>query len=145
MTNTTIRRGTAAHAAGTLVVLYAITFLLGAVLHLGVAIPLGVTVLTEPVIIPAAIVESFCALGLAISGYALFARKRWAWLATIAAHGFALAGVLLGMAALAAGRGPSTVLNNAYHLTMLVLLAGGLVTLATGVGRRALASTDAAS
>jgi len=81
-------------------VLYAITIRLGAVLHLGVAIPLGATVLTEPVIIPAAIVESFYALGLAISGYALFARKRWAWLATIAAHGFALAGVLLGMAAL---------------------------------------------
>ena len=145
MTNTTIRRGTAANAAGALVVLYAITFLLGAVLHLGFAIPLGVTVLTEPIIIPAAIVESLCGLGLAISGYALFARRPWAGLATVVAHGFALAGVLLGMAALAAGRGPSTELNYAYHLTMLVLLAGGLVILPTRLARRALGRTDVAS
>jgi hypothetical protein len=38
---TTRRRATLATAVGILAVLYAITFLLGALLHLGVQVPLG--------------------------------------------------------------------------------------------------------
>src|SRR5215217_9269031 len=49
--------------------------------------------------------------------------------AITAAHAFALGGVLLGMAALAVGAGPSTELNTVYHRVMLVALVAGLVLL----------------
>ncbi|HWB71565.1 MAG TPA: hypothetical protein VG452_05040 [Egibacteraceae bacterium] len=123
---------------GVLAVLYAITFFLGAWLHLGARIPLGFAVLEEPRILPAGIVETLCGLALAVSGYAVLTGKTWAWRAAVGAHGFALAGVLLGMAALAAGRGPSTELNNAYHLTMLAFLGAGLVVLLTRPARAVL-------
>jgi len=42
-----------AMTVGILAVLYAVTFLTGALLHLGVRIPLGFTVLAEPRIFPA--------------------------------------------------------------------------------------------
>ena len=54
---TTRRRVTLATAVGILAVLYAVTFLLGALVHLGVRIPLGFTVLAEPRIYPATVVE----------------------------------------------------------------------------------------
>lgn len=57
------------------------------------------------------IVEGLCGLFLAVSAYALFTRRTWAWPAATAAHVFALAGVLLGISAIAAGRGPHTLLN----------------------------------
>jgi uncharacterized membrane protein SpoIIM required for sporulation len=41
----------------------------------------------------------------------------------------ALCGVLLGMAALAAGRGPRTASNDLYHHIMLSLIAASLVVL----------------
>lgn len=123
---------------GVLLLLYALTFALAAALHLGAPIPLGGGVLTEPRILPAAIVESLCALALAISGYGVLARKDWAWRATVGAHALALAGVLMGIAALAAGRGPSTALNTAYHLTMMMVFGAGLALLPTRAARRAL-------
>lgn len=132
------RRRAVGTTVGLLSALYAVTFILGAGLHLGAQVPLGVGVLTEPRILPAAVVESLCGLALAASAYGVLTRKAWAWPATVGAHGVALAGVLLGMAALAAGRGPSTELNNAYHLTMVVLLAAGLALLATRPARAAL-------
>jgi hypothetical protein len=51
-------RTAAATAFGILVTLYALTFFVGALLHLGVRIPLGFAVLAEPRIIPAAIYRS---------------------------------------------------------------------------------------
>jgi hypothetical protein len=88
----------------------ALTFLLAALLHLG--IPLG---FSEPRIIPAAIVEGLCGLLLAVSTYAVVTRTRLAWGAALAAHLFAVAGVLLGIASLALGLGKSTVANTIYH------------------------------
>src|SRR5437870_1531466 len=81
-----------------LVVLEAIVFFLAALMHLGVALPVG---FTEPVIIPAAIVEGLIALFMVVSAYALLTRRTWAWLATVFAHAFAIAGILLGITALA--------------------------------------------
>jgi hypothetical protein len=127
---------------GVLAALYAVTFFLGAVLHLGVRIPVGFAVLAEPRIFPATIVEGLCGLFLAVGAYATLSRKAWAWPAVTAAHAFAMGGVLLGIAALAMGGGPSTELNTIYHRVMLVALAAGLVLLLTPAGRAALGRGD---
>jgi len=104
-------------------------------LHLGVRIPAGATSLAEDRIFPASIVEGHCGLFRTIGAYAALAGRTWAWPALSAAHGFALGGVLLGVAALAVGAGPSTELNEVYHRAMLVALAAGLVLLLASVER----------
>ena len=142
---TTRPRTPLATTVGILAVLYAATFFLGALLHLGVRIPLGFAVLAEPRIIPATIVEGLCGLGLAVGGYAVLAGKSWAWSAVTGAHAFALGGVLLGITALALGGGPSTELNTIYHRVMLVALVAGLGFLLTRVGRVALGRNDRGS
>ena len=83
-------RTTLATAVGALAVLYAVTFCLGALLHLGVRIPLGFAVLAEPRIVPATIVEGLCGLGLAVGAYAVLSGRSWAWAAVTGAHAFAL-------------------------------------------------------
>ena len=80
MIETTIRsRAAVATVVGALVVFEAITFLLAALLHLGARIPLGFTVLAEPAIVPATIVEGLAGLVLAVAAYAVFTRRAWAW------------------------------------------------------------------
>jgi hypothetical protein len=111
----------------------AVTFLLAALLHLG--IPLG---LSEPRIIPAAIVEGLCGLFLAVSAYAVAARTTWAWGTALAANLFAMAGVLLGITALNLGAGPSTEANTIYHWVILGVLIVVLVLLVTPGARAAL-------
>lgn len=125
-------------AVGVLSVIYAVTFFSGALLHLGWRIPLGFTVLAEPRIIPATVVEGLCGLALAAAAFAVFTRMRWAWTAALAAHAFALGGVLLGVTALALGAGPSTELNTIYHRVMLVALVAVLALLLSPPGRTAL-------
>jgi hypothetical protein len=124
-------------AVGILSAVYAVTFFCGALLHLGVQIPLGAAVLAEPTILPAAIVESLCGLALSIGAWAVLARWNRAWTAVFAAHAFALGGVLLGVSALALGAGPSTDLNTMYHRVMLVGLVAVLALLLTPAGRAA--------
>jgi hypothetical protein len=136
------RRTTLATMIGVLAALYAVTFLLGALLHLGVRIPLGLAVLAEPRILPATVVEGLCGLFLAVGAYAALSRKSWAWPTITAAHAFAVGGVLLGMAALAVEAGPSTELNTTYHRVMLAALVGGLALLLTPAGRAALGRGD---
>lgn len=121
-----------------LTALDAATFCVGSVAHLGGEIPLGVATLAEPRIVPATIVEGLCGLALATSAWAQFTRRPWAWAATVGAHAVALGGVLLGMGALAAGRGPRTPLNDTYHLTMVAVLSGTLALLASSTGKAAL-------
>ena len=118
-----------------LIVLEAITFLLATLLHLGIQFPLG---FSEPRIIPAAIVEGLCGIFLAVSAYAMFAHRSWAWWGAIAAHVFAVAGVLLGITALALGAGPSTEANTIYHRVILAVLVVVLALLATPGARAAL-------
>ena len=143
---TTRRRATLATALGVLAALYAVTIFVGALLHLGVRVSLGFAVLAEPRILPATIVvEGLCRLFLAVGAYATLTRKTRAWTAITAAHAFVLGGVLLGMAALAVGAGPSTGLNDIYHRVMLAALAAGLVLLLTPVGRAALGRGDRGS
>jgi hypothetical protein len=111
----------------------ALTFLLAALVHAG--IPLG---FSEPRIIPATIVEGLCGLFLAVSTYAVVARTRLAWGAALAAHLFAVAGVLLGIISLALGAGPSTVANTIYHRVILGVLVLVLLGLSTPAARAVL-------
>jgi hypothetical protein len=124
-------------AVGILSAVYAVTFFCGALLHLGVRLPLGAAVLAESTILPAAIVESLCGLALSFGAFAVFARWNRAWSTVFAAHACALGGVLLGVSALALGAGPSTDLNTMYHRVMLVGLVAVLVLLLTPAGRAA--------
>jgi hypothetical protein len=125
---------------GILSALYAATFFFGALLHLGVRIPLGFAVLAEPTILPATIVESLCALALSFGAFAVLTRMSFARTAAFAAHTFALGGVLLGVVALAVGAGPSTDLNTIYHRVMLVVLVAVLALLLSPTGRAAFSS-----
>lgn len=138
----TLRQAAVATAVRVLIVLEAVVFLLAALLHLGIQFPLG---FSEPRIIPAAIVEGLCGIFLAVSAYAVFARKTWAWPVAIAAHAFAVAGVLLGITSLALGLGPSTEANTIYHRVILVVLVVVLALLATPGARAALGRSKRAS
>jgi hypothetical protein len=132
------RRNGIATAIGILSAVYAATFFFGALLHLGVTIPLGFAVVEEPVILPATIVEGLCGVALAVAAFAVLTRRELAWPIALAAHAFALGGVLLGITALALGAGPSTELNSVYHRVMVVALVALLALLLSPAGRSAL-------
>ncbi len=132
------RRNGIATAIGILSAVYAATFFFGALLHLGVTIPLGFAVVEEPVILPATIVEGLCGVALAVAAFAVLTRRELAWPIALAAHAFALGGVLLGITALALGAGPSTELNSVYHRVMVVALVAVLALLLSSAGRSAL-------
>jgi hypothetical protein len=139
MTATTSHhRQPATTTLGALSALYAATFFLGALLHTGTRVPIGFAVLAEPRIVPAIVVETLCGSALAVGAYALLTGKSWMWATATASHAVALAGVLLGTAAVAAGRGPHSVLNDTYHRVMIVVLVAGLVALATPAVKTAL-------
>jgi hypothetical protein len=95
-------------------------FLFGAVQHAGIA--LGP--FQEPQIIPAAIVETVCGVALAYAAAALFRQTPTARRAAIISNLIALAGVVIGLVALAVGAGPRTASNDLSH--RLMLLAIGL-------------------
>ncbi len=120
------------------IIVEALTFFFFGFLHSGVRLPLGFAVLHEPRIIPAMIVELLCGLLLTGSALSIATYKSWAWEASVIAHIFSIGGVLLGMAALAVGRGPRTELNDIYHRTILILLVIILVYLFTPAGKTAL-------
>jgi hypothetical protein len=138
---TIYRRNGVVTTIGVMSAIYAATFFFGALLHLGVTVPLGFTVLGEPRILPATIVEGLCAIALAVAAFAVLNRRDWSWTAALVAHAFALGGVLLGMAALAVGAGPSTELNSIYHRVMVVALVAVLALLLSPTGRTALRRT----
>jgi hypothetical protein len=100
-------------------------FFFGAIQHLGVSIGR----FHEPIIHPAAIVESTCGLALTVSAVALFRGTPSARRLAMIANFIAIAGVSLGMVALAAGRGPRTASNDTYHHIMLTLAIASLVIL----------------
>jgi hypothetical protein len=102
-------------------------FFFGAVQHLGVAIGS----LHEPVIHPAAIVESTCGIALTVGVIALLRGTSSARRLAFIANFIAIAGVSLGMVALAAGRGPRTARNDTYHHIMLTLAIASLIVLFT--------------
>jgi hypothetical protein len=126
-----------------LVISEALIFLLAALQHLGVSISLGFTLLAEPRIIAAAIVEGSSGLFFVVCAAVLFSGRDWAWVAALIAHIYALAGVLLGIFSLAMGFGPRTLTNDIYHMVMLLLIMPGLA-LWLGVNSSAAESMSAA-
>jgi hypothetical protein len=125
-------------AVALLATVYAATFVVAVLLHVGVDIPLGFAVLDEPRRPFAVIVEGVAGIVLAVGALAVFAGTTRAWAAVTGAHAVALAGVLWGMVAVAAGRGPHTQLNDTYHRVMVVLLGATLILLLTPLGRNSL-------
>ena len=97
-------------------------FFFGAIQHLGVVIGS----FHEPIIHPAAIVESTCGIALTVGVIALFRGTSSARCLAMIANFIAIAGVSLGMIALAAGRGPRTASNDTYHHIMLTLAIASL-------------------
>jgi hypothetical protein len=114
--------------------LEALTFFLAASLHSGIE----VLSMREPRIIPAMIVEGLCGIFLFISACTIIGRSRSGWAITLAAHIFSIAGVLLGIGALAMGRGPTTELNYYYHRTILAVLIIMVIILFNSAGKSAL-------
>ena len=100
-------------------------FVFGALQHAGVVIGS----LSEPVIIPASIVELLCALALIWGVVAVLTGSLKAWRSALIGNLIAVAGVAIGMVALAVGAGPRTSSNDLYHSIMLALAAASLVTL----------------
>ncbi len=100
-------------------------FLFGALQHSGIALGR----FHEPHILPAAVVETICGLFLAWGAVRVFASSTPRWQPPLIANLVAMGGVFLGMAALAAGRGPRTASNDLYHKIMLVLAGGCLLML----------------
>src|SRR5262245_20697897 len=122
------RRGSITLAFGLLTVANAELYVIAAVLHLGVTIPLGPVTLGFPEPIPAAtVVEGLLGAGLAVAGAAVLARGRAAWRWAWGAYGFALAGTLFGLtiALLRRLEGPDIWV----HFLMLAGLAGGFAVL----------------
>src|SRR5882757_2274455 len=88
-----------------LLVALPISFAIGALTHAGVRVPLGVTTIDEPTIVPAAIVEAVVALAFTVAAFATFSGRPRARMAVRIALRVGIGGVLLGMGALALGRG----------------------------------------
>jgi hypothetical protein len=105
----------------------ALGFLLFAVLHLGLPLSLGFVLLEEPPRPYAVMVESAAAFLLTLGALAAITHRPWAWATATVAHVFALVGVLWGIVAIQAGRGPHTPLNDTFHGVMIVLLIAGLI------------------
>ncbi|HEV2731840.1 MAG TPA: hypothetical protein VGV15_17555 [Terriglobales bacterium] len=114
--------------AGLLMVANAVLFFFGGVQHAGIAIGR----FHEPVIIPAAIVESLCGLCLLWGAISLFLSSRTGWRTALITNSVALGGVLLGIAALAVGAGPRTASNDLYHRMMLALIGAAVLILFFG-------------
>ncbi|MEU7746189.1 hypothetical protein [Nonomuraea sp. NPDC049158] len=109
-------------ALGALSAAYALIFFCAALLHTG--LPLGP--LREPVIVPATIVETLCGLAMLVGAHGALKRRPWAWDGLFHTHAGALAGVLMGILAMAFGAAETTALNTWYHRTMAALLIAGL-------------------
>jgi hypothetical protein len=110
---------------GLLMLANAALFFFGAIQHTGVSLGR----FHEPRIVPAAVVETICGLFLLWGGVAVFTDSAAQWRTSLIGNLVALGGVLLGMAALAAGRGPRTASNDLYHRVMLILIAASMLLL----------------
>ena len=127
-----------AAAIGALVAAEAVVFILAALLHLGVPLPVG---FSEPRILPAFVVETLIGLFFALSAFAVFVRKKWAWGATVGAHVFSIAGISLGMAAMTFSPGRGTEANESYHRVMMAVAVASIILLLMPGAKRALGHT----
>ena len=114
---------------GVATALEAATFAAAAVLHSRPRIPLPVTTLRGDWFPHAAIPEAIIAVVLAAGATAVLARSSRAWGIAVAAHVFAIVGVLVGLAAITGGIGHRRPADIVYHATILVVLLGVLTVL----------------
>jgi hypothetical protein len=127
-------------AATAVIAIEAISFVVAAVSHAGVQIPLGFATLNERVIVPAAIVESLCAAVLVGSAITVIARRPSAWGAVLRTQLFVLAAVIVGISALAGSPAPVSTFDSTYHGVLLAALLIGVALLFTPTAKRALRS-----
>jgi hypothetical protein len=99
-----------------------LSFALGALTHGGIEVPVGVTTIDEPTIVPAAVVESIIAGAFVAATFAELTGRASAHVALRVALRLGIAGVLLGMFALALGRGTRTELNDVFHVVALIAM-----------------------
>ena len=85
----------------------------------------------------AAVPETIIGLVMAAGSVAVLARRAGAWRAALTTHVLAIVGVLVGISTIASGIGPQTAPDIAYHVSILVALAVGLVLLSRPQGRAA--------
>ena len=85
-------------------------------------IPLGLTTIDEPTIVPAAIVETVVAGAFTLAAFAIFTGRPHAGIAVRIALRVGIGGVLLGMVALALGRGTRTEPNDVFHVVALIAM-----------------------
>ena len=100
-------------------------FAVGSLAH----VPLKIWLLDEPRIVPAVIVEALCAITLGAGGVAVLRRWENAWSLAFSVHLLTMVGVAVGIAALAAGRGPRTITNDIFHYIVLSALGVGTISL----------------
>ncbi len=112
----------------------AVLFLLAAAMHVGLRIPLGFAVLGFPAtILPAAIAETLIGLGFVAAAVPLFSRSGGGLPVLVAAHVFALLGVLIGLAV-----GPQSGPDRVVHYVMLGTIIAGLALIGSPPGSAAL-------
>src|SRR5215831_3797532 len=115
----------------------AATFGVASYLHLDGNIPLGFTIITGEHFSRASIPEAIIGAVLAAGAAVVTAAPGWARTAALGATGFAALGVLAGLGFVLTSSRPHIAADLAYHLTMLLVLLAGLVVLVrTGHGRR---------
>jgi hypothetical protein len=128
------RQATLAVSLGAVAAIEGVVFLIAGLSHTGMRI----LPFDEPRIVDATVVEGLCGVLLVGSAVSVFARAAWAWLALVIAHAFTLVGVIVGIAAIAAGLGPHSVFNDGFHRVMVVVLPIVLIMLVTPPVRVAL-------
>lgn len=115
-------------ALGIIMLANAALFFFGAIQHVGVTLgPFH-----EPRIFPAAIVETICGISLTWGAAIVLGGPLLGWSAPLISNLIALAGVCMGIVALAHGRGPRTASNDMYHHIMLSLIGVSLLLLVIG-------------
>jgi hypothetical protein len=113
---------------GCLLAVYALGFLVMAVIHAGIAIPIGVATLRDVPIRGAVPFEALCGVVLGWAAAAALGGAARAWAAAQTAMGISLFFVMIGLYFTAFGTGGSS-LNTAFHIVIGVLLVvsiGGL-------------------
>ena len=115
----------------------AATFGVASYLHLDGRIPLGFTTITGEHFSRASVPEAVIGAVLAAGAVVVAVAPGRARTAALGATGFAALGVLAGLGFVLTSSRPHIAADLAYHLTMLLVLLAGLVVLVrTGHGRR---------
>ena len=116
---------------GLVILLEAMAFLLGAVLHLGISLP---GPLRESRSLLTAVLEAGSGVLLLVAASAIASRKRKAWKLAVAGHVVGVAGIAWGIVT----GGPASAAQSSHHRPMLMFVIVALIALSTPVCRQAL-------